>query len=103
VSINAPEYFDFLGSLLTTAIVNCAKWLHPAKRTRKAIGCFLPTNNDVWLSLSAQEGIFKDPSRSPPKRKGSRVHLEHMQTRFVLLNAVYFPVVNVFFGTLFAV
>jgi hypothetical protein len=27
--INQPEYFDFFGSLLTTAIVNCAKWLHP--------------------------------------------------------------------------
>lgn len=26
---NKPEYFDFFGSLLTTAIVNCAKWLHP--------------------------------------------------------------------------
>jgi hypothetical protein len=27
--INQPEYFDFLGSLLTTAMVNCEKWLHP--------------------------------------------------------------------------
>jgi len=26
-----PEYLDFLGSLLTTAIVNCAKWLQPAR------------------------------------------------------------------------
>jgi len=25
-----PEYLDFFGSLLTTAIVNCAKWLQPA-------------------------------------------------------------------------
>ena len=23
------EYFDFFGSLFTTAMVNCAKWLHP--------------------------------------------------------------------------
>lgn len=27
---HAPEYLDFLGSLLTTAMVNCAKWLQPA-------------------------------------------------------------------------
>ena len=26
-----PEYLDFLGSLLTTAMVNCAKWLHPVR------------------------------------------------------------------------
>ena len=29
-----PEYFDFFGSLLTTAMVNCAKWLHPGGCTQ---------------------------------------------------------------------
>lgn len=27
---HSPEYFDFFGSLFTTAMVNCAKWLQPA-------------------------------------------------------------------------
>jgi hypothetical protein len=30
----APEYLLFFGSLLTTAIVNCAKWLQPADTER---------------------------------------------------------------------
>jgi hypothetical protein len=32
--INQPEYFDFFGSLFTTAIVNCAKWLQPVPQTK---------------------------------------------------------------------
>jgi len=31
-SLNSPEYLDFLGSLLITAIVNCAKWFHPEQK-----------------------------------------------------------------------
>lgn len=31
---NQPEYFDFFGSLFTTAIVNCAKWLQPVPQTK---------------------------------------------------------------------
>ena len=27
----SPEYLDFFGSLLTTAMVNCEKWFHPAR------------------------------------------------------------------------
>ena len=36
--LGVPEYFDFLGSLLTTAMVNCEKWLQPVAR----IAWFVP-------------------------------------------------------------
>lgn len=29
----SPEYLDFFGSLLTTAMVNCAKWLQPGRNS----------------------------------------------------------------------
>lgn len=42
---NQPEYFDFLGSLFTTAMVNCAKWLQPIEKTTGA----------VWIQSTTQE------------------------------------------------
>lgn len=51
----SPEYLLFLGSLLTTAMVNCAKWLHPAAMRRLSMTSCLQLLEIPWRQQQGQQ------------------------------------------------
>jgi hypothetical protein len=46
-----PEYFDFFGSLFTTAIVNSAKWLQPVPQTKGSYMITSRQNQEQYTRL----------------------------------------------------
>lgn len=70
---HAPEYLDFLGSLFTTAMVNCAKWLQPAAgKERTTSSGFRGARLRAWRSRS----LFAAPRSKPRECSGTAAHLE---------------------------
>jgi hypothetical protein len=49
--INQPEDFDFFGSLFTTTIVNCAKWLQHVPQTKGSYMITTRQNQEQYTRL----------------------------------------------------